>query len=142
MTMPAYAGAYVYRDASVTIDGTEYGNQINKALLVPETPIQTMRTLVPDGVVVDVDSAVWTFELSVLQSIAVTGTGGLSDKLNTLTPGTVMSVVLIPKKGTGLKKASFTVLSLPVAFGGEQGNFLTFDTVLPVSGGVTFGTAP
>jgi hypothetical protein len=139
--MAGYAGAYVYRDASVTIDGTEYAAQITKALLVPETPVQTTRTLVPDGTIVDVDSAVWTFELSAVQSIAVTGTGGLSDKLNNSEPGELLDVVLTPKVGTGLKKATFTVLAMPVAFGGEQGNLLTFDVVLPVSGGVTFGTA-
>lgn len=141
MIMPAFAGAYAYKDASVTINGTDYGNQITKAQLVPETPIQTQRTLVPDGVVVDVDSPVWTFEVSGFQSIAVTGTGGLSDALNNAEPGEQLDVVLTPKVGTGLKKATFTVLALPVAFGGEQGNFLMFDTVLPVSGGVTWGTA-
>lgn len=139
--MPAFTGAYVYKNASITINTVEYANQHTKALLTPETPVQTARTLVPDGVVVDVDSPMWTFELSALQSMAVTGSAGLSDVLNAATPGTQMSVVLTPKVGTGLRKATFTILAMPVAFGGEQGNFLTFDAVFPVVGSVTFGTA-
>ncbi|MBQ1042367.1 hypothetical protein KBX03_07595 [Micromonospora sp. C72] len=138
--MPAYAGAAVYRDASITIDGTEYANQLTKARLVPDTPIQTVRTLVPDGAVVDVDSTTWTLELSGFQSIAVTGSG-LADALSDAAQGEHLDVVLTPKKGAGLRKKTFTIVAVPVEFGGEQGNFMTFDATFPVVGEPVDGTA-
>lgn len=139
--MPAYTGAAVFRDASITVNGTDYANQLTKARLVPETPVQTQRTLVPDGMVVDIDSTAWTVELSGFQSIAVTGTGGLGDLLRTTTAGTEMDIVLTPKKGTGLRTATFKIVSMPIEFGAEQGNWFTFDASFPVRGGVTWGTA-
>ena len=136
--MPAPTGAQVYRDALFTVDGTDYANQVSKARLVPDVPIQTVRTLVPDGVVQDVDSAVWTLELAGLQ---INIAGGLAAYLRGLTPGTQLACVLQPKTGTGQPKATFTAMSIPAEFGGEQGAFLPIDLTLPVLGGVTFGTS-
>lgn len=138
--MAVFTGAAVYKNASITVNATEYANQLTTARLVPEANTQAQRTLVPDGTVVDVDSAIWTFELSGLQSIAVTGTSGLTDLLNAAEPGEQLDVVLQPKVGTGLRTATFTILALPVAFGGEQGAWLTFEGVFPVVGQPVFGT--
>lgn len=135
--MPAATGAYVFRNAVVTVEGTEYANQVNKARLVPDTPIQTFRTLVPDGVVQDVDSTVWTLELSGLQ---INETGGLAKALRDAA-GTEIDVVLQPKAGTGQTTATFVCIALMPEFGGEQGNFLGIELELPVVGGVTFGTS-
>lgn len=135
--MPAPTGAQVYRDALITVDGVDYANQLSKARLVPDQPIQTYRTLVPDGVVQDVDSVVWTFELTGLQ---INIAGGLAAYLRT-NSGLTVAVVLQPKTGVGLPTASFSAIALMPEFGGEQGAFQTIDMTLPVSGGVTFGTS-
>jgi len=132
--MPAPAGALVYRDALVTIATVEYANQVTKATLVPDTPIQTVRTLVPDGVVQDVDSTVWSLELTGLQ---INSTGGLAKALRTAS-GTTLAVVLQLKTGSTQPKATFSVIALPMPFGGEQGKFMMADIVLPVVGAPVF----
>ncbi|RKN38452.1 hypothetical protein D7223_31090 [Micromonospora endolithica] len=125
----------MYKNAVVTIDAVDYANQLNKARLVPDQPVQTMRTLVPDGVVQDVDSPVWTFEISGLQ---INVSGGLADALRDANGGE-LDVVLQPKAGTGQATATFTVLALMPEFGGEQGEWLTQELELPVVGQPVFG---
>ncbi len=136
--MAAPTGAYVYKDASIEIDEVEYANQHSKAVLIPDQPIQSYRTLVPDGQVQDVDSALWRFEISALQ---INITGGLARALRTA-QGTEVDIVLIPKIGLSMPMATFTIISLHVPFGGEQGKFQTFDGVFPVKGQPVFGTTP
>jgi hypothetical protein len=136
--MAAPTGAIVYKNAIVTIDEVEYANQCTKARLVPDVPIQTVRTLVPDGVVQDVDSAVWTFEVSALQ---INTAGGLALALRTAAPGDEIDVILQPKAGFSQPKATFTVMALPAPFGGDQGAFLTMELVFPVKGAPVFGTS-
>jgi hypothetical protein len=128
----------VYRDALVTVDGTDYTNQLRKARLVPDQPIQTYKTLVPDGAVQDTDSEVWTFELEGLQ---INIAGGLAAYLRGLPTGTQISCVLQPKTGVGQPRATFTAVALKPEFGGEQGAFLTKTLTLPVIGVPTFGTS-
>lgn len=135
--MPAAAGAHVIKNAVVTVDGIEYANQVTKARLVPDQPVQTMRTLVPDGVVQDVDSPVWTFEISGLQ---INVAGGLAKALRDADGGEV-DVVLQPRAGTGQATATFTVLALMPEFGGEQGNWSTQELSLPVVGQPVFGVS-
>jgi hypothetical protein len=135
--MPAPTGAYVFRDALITVDAVDYTNQINKARLVPDQPIQTYRTLVPDGVVQDVDSVVWTLELVGLQ---INVAGGLAAYLRTNSSLT-LSWVLQPRTGVGQAKATFSAIAIMPEFGGEQGAFQAIDMSLPVLGGVTFGTS-
>lgn len=135
--MAAPVGAYVLRDCVVTIDGTDYANQATKARLVPDTPIQTLRTLVPDGIVQDVDSSVWTFELAGIQDWV--NAQGLADALNDAA-GTTVTVVLVPRTGSGQPQATFDVVATPVPFGGEQGQFATFDVTIPVIGQPVFDT--
>lgn len=135
--MPAATGAFVLRDALVTVDGTAYTNQLRKARLVPDQPIQTYKTLVPDGAVQDVDSIVWTFELEGLQ---INIAGGLAAYLRTVS-GNQIAVVVQPKSGTGQVKATFTAVALMPEFGGEQGAFLTTSLTLPVVGQPTWGVS-
>jgi len=137
--MTAPAGAYVIRDAVMTVEGTDYANQVTKARLVPETPIQTLRTLVPDGIVQDVDSTTWTLELSGIQDW-VNGQG-LADALND-NKGVEVDIILTPRSGTGKPRATFVAVAMPVQFGGDQGQFATFEITLPVVGQPTFGTVP
>lgn len=135
--MTAATGVYVLRDASVTIDSVEYNNQCTRARLVPDVPIQTKRTLVPDGAVSDVDSAAWTFEVAALQK---NDAGGLAKALRDATPGAELDVVLVPQDGLSKPQATFTILALPVTFGGEQGSWADFEAVFPVIGSPVFGT--
>lgn len=135
--MPAPTGTILYKNASIDIDGTEFANQNNRARLVPDTPIQTMRTLVPDGVIQDVDSTVWTFELAGAQ---IWSTGGLAKFLND-NAGADVEVVLQPKLGTGQPTATFTMIAMPVPFGGDQGQILPFEQSFPVKGQPVFGTS-
>ena len=135
--MPAPTGAFVVRNATVTVESVAYANQCTKARLVPDTPIQTVRTLVPDGAVQDVDSSVWTFEISGLQ---INIAGGLAKALRDATAGDQLDIVLAPQAGTGNAQATFVALALPVPFGDEQGKFATTEIVLPVVGQPVFGT--
>lgn len=135
--MPAYADAHVLRNATVTIDEVEYANQVTKARLVPDTPVQTLRTLVPDGAIQDVDSTVWVLELSGVQSHK---NGGLAKAL-TDAAGTEIEVVIQPKAGTGQDTATVTIVAMPVEFGGEQGAYRTFEAEFPVVGQPVFGTS-
>lgn len=136
--MTAYAGAFVIRNALVKFGATDYSNQCSKARLVPDTPVQTMRTLVPDGQVVDVDSTVWTLELSGLQDWE---TGGLALFLNS-NAGTLQSVTIAPVGTTGKKQATVSCRIVPVPFGGDQGEFAQFDVELAVQGQPTFAAVP
>jgi hypothetical protein len=135
--MTVATGAFVYRNAFLSVEGTEYENQVYKARLVPDTPIQAQRTLVPDGEVVDVDSTSWELELTGLQ---INVAGGLAKYLRESTPGTELDIVLAPQNEVGKPSATFVVLSMPTEFGGEQGNFAPIDITLKVKGAPVFGT--
>jgi hypothetical protein len=132
--MPAPTGAFVAKNATVTIDAVQYANQVRIARLVPDQPVQTYRTLVPDGAVQDVDSAVWTFELTGLQ---INKEGGLARALRALTPGETVAVILAPQAGEG-DSAAFTIMGVQPPFGGEQGAFATMELVFPVVGSPVF----
>lgn len=135
--MAAPTGAHVYRNAIITIDSVEYANQVRIARLVPNTPIQTYRTLVPDGVVQDVDSPSWTFELTGLQ---INVTGGLAKALRAFDLGEVVAAVLAPHDAVGEDQATFSFVAMPPPFGGEQGIFGTMEMVFGVSGQPTFAS--
>lgn len=136
--MAAPTGAFVVKNATVTVEGTAYANQLTKAQLVPDTPIQSVRTLVPDGQVQDVDSPLWTFEVAGLQ---INDAGGFAKALRDASPGDQLDVVLQPQAGSGKAQATFTVIAIPVPFGDDQGKYAMVDTVLPVIGQPVFGTA-
>jgi hypothetical protein len=125
------------RNTLVKFAALDMSNQCSEASLVPDTPVQTMRTLVPDGVVTDVDSTVWTLKLKGLQDFE---TGGLAAYL-LANNGTIVSVAIAPVNTTGKKQATVSVRILPVTFGGPQGEFAQFDVELPVQGQPTWGTA-
>lgn len=135
--MPRMTGAFVLRNSSVTFDGTEFANQLSTARLVPDTSIQTQKTLDPEGTVQDVDNPTWTFEVGGPQ-------GNDEDGLTTyLTEhaGEEIEVVYQPKKGSGQKVATFTVIAMATDFGGEQGSFLSFSLSLPVQGEPVWSTS-
>jgi hypothetical protein len=135
--MPVAPGVIVMRDSTITIDTVEFNSSATKFRLVPDTPIQQLRTLVPDGVVTDVDSTVWTFEVSGVQ---VWAAGGLAKALNDAA-GQQVDVVIQPKVGSGQDKATFTMVAMPVEFGGEQGAFRLFEATFPVVGAPIFSTS-
>lgn len=136
--MTAFANAYVFRNATVKIAGTDYANQVSKVRLVPDTPIQTQRTLVPDGVIQDVDSTVWTLELTGVQAKVLTGSlwKALLDNA-----GLQTTLDFIPANGTGNAEATCTIIPVPADFGGDQGNINSFDISIPVLGAPTFAAA-
>ncbi len=131
--MPAatnYLG--VLKDSLVTIEGVDYANQLTRARLVPDVPTQTIRTLVPDGAINDVDSAAWTFEIAGIQKLA---TGGLLKLLNESEPGALLDVVWEPLTDVvGQPQYVFQVRAMPGPVGGDQGAFATFEMVLTVEG--------
>lgn len=131
--MPAatnYLG--VLKDSEVTIEGTDYANQMTRSRLVPEVPTQTVRTLVPDGTISDVDSPAWTWEIAGIQKLA---TGGLLKLLNDAEPGALLDVVWAPLQGVaGQPQYSFTVKAKPAPIGGDQGAFAQFELVLELEG--------
>lgn len=135
--MGAPDNAFVVKNIAFTLDGTTYANQVTKARLVPDTPIQQVRTCVPDGTVSDVDSASWTLEISGLQ---INKSGGLAAALRAAA-GEQIDVVLSPQAGSGNPQATATIIAIHVPFGDEQGKFASLDTVVPVIGQPVFGTA-
>jgi len=136
--MPAPAGAFVLKNPVITIGGTSYANQLTKARLVADTPTVSIRTLVPDGQVTDVDTALWTLELAGISDWK--NAQGLADYLND-NANLIVSVVLQPKPGSGEKSAAFQMYAHPVDFGGEQGQYATFDTTFGVFGAPVFSDA-
>jgi hypothetical protein len=126
------------KDSSVSVNAVDYNNQCTRSRLVPDTPIQTKRTLVPDGIVQDVDSPAWVWQVAALQK---NDTGGLAKALRDATPGAELDIVFLPVAGSTKPQATFTVLALPVDFGGDQGSWADFEAVLPVVGQPVFGTS-
>jgi hypothetical protein len=137
--MAAPTGAFVLKDSSLKVATVEYANQCTKAQLIPDTPVQSVRTMVPDGQVSDTDSAIWTFALSFLQ---INSTGGLAKALRTAAIGTQMAVVYTPKVGTGQDVMTFTIVSTPPPFGGDQGAYLMCDMTFAVIGQPVASLAP
>src|SRR6188768_1459747 len=135
--MAAVDGAYVIKDALVTIDSVEYANQCRIAQLTPERETQTYRTLVPDGAQSDEDSPIWTFDLTGLQ---VNKTGGLAKALRALEPGEEVIVVLAPRNLVGDDKATFTIRAKQPQFGGEQGTWAEIEMSFGVVGQPVFSS--
>ena len=135
--MAVPTGMFVMRDALVTINAVEYANQVRKARFVPDQNVTTYKTLVPDGVVQDVDQATWTLELEGLQ---INATGGLAKALRTAA-NTVVTCIVQPKTGTGQDVATASVLIKEIPFGGEQGDYMTIDVAFPVQGKPAFSLA-
>jgi hypothetical protein len=137
--MTAPLGGYVLKDALVSFAATDYANQCTKVTLTPDQPTQTLRTVVPDGVVIDIDSTVWTLEIAGIQDYK-TGQG-LAAYLNDNT-GTVQTVVVTPRKSGPGRTATLQVMCKSVPFGGDQGTFTTIDVVLPVVGAPVWTDLP
>lgn len=135
--MSAPQGAYVLRDATFMVEATDYANQCTSVVLTPEQPTQTLRTMVPDGIVQDVDTAVWTCSINGIQDYKAAQ--GFA-RLLTDSAGDELDIVFTPKNGTGNATATVTVVGKAVPFGGEQGAFTTFSVELPVIGQPVFGT--
>jgi hypothetical protein len=119
------------------VEATDYANQCTSVVLTPDQSTQTLRTMVPDGVVQDVDSAVWTCSINGVQDYKAAQ--GLA-RLLTDMAGEQLDIVFTPRKGTGNTTATVTVVAKAVPFGGEQGNFTTFDVELPCIGEPVWGT--
>jgi hypothetical protein len=134
--MSAPAGAYVLRDATFTVEATDYANQCTSVVLTPDQATQTLKTMVPDGIVQDVDSAVWTCSINGIQDYKAAR--GLA-RLLTEMAGSELDIVFTPKNGTGNATATVTVVGKAVPFGGEQGAFTTFSIELPVIGAPVWG---
>lgn len=133
--MPAATGAFVVKNATITIDAIEYANQVRIARLVPEQAVQVYRTQVPDGAVTDVDSPTWTLELTGLQ---INRTGGLAMALRTLTIGEQVEMTLAPNNTPGDQEATFTIVASAPQFGGEQGSYAEIEMNFGVVGQPTF----
>jgi len=134
--IPAYTQAFVNRNALFTLGGTSFANQVWKIRVVPDTPFQQQRTLVPDGTISDVDSATWTMEIEGLQDYE---SGGLAAYLNT-NAGTQVAFAFAPVNTAGKKKITGTVVVIAPPVGGEQGEFAQMELELPLIGQPTFGT--
>ena len=133
------ANGHVYKNASIEIETDEYADALTRARLVPEVNKQVLRTLVPSGVIVDTDSAVWTFEITAVQDFAAAGIAkAIQDAFDA---GTNLDIVLQPLPGTGQRTATFTVAPEPVPFGGEQGQWMLAELELSVIGQPVFGTS-
>lgn len=133
MALPA--GAFVMKNCLVKFGATEYTNQVQKARLVPEVNIQTIKTLVPDGVIQDVDTPTWTFEMTAIQDYVASQ--GLARYLLD-NSGTSVVVTLEPIKDGATW--TFTAILVPGEVGGEQGGYATIEVTMPVLGQPAVGT--
>lgn len=121
-------GLFIY--AVVDIDEVEYAAYATTALLTADAPVQTLRTLVPDGYITDTDSAVYSFQLAGPQSSALYAALLTAE-------GTVVEVVFQAEHGTGKAVRTFSVrVPEGLPFGGQQGQFRVFDITMPVVGAV------
>jgi hypothetical protein len=132
MTMADAPGLMKY--AVVEIETVEYAAFAQTALLTADTPVQTYRTLVPDGVIQDIDSAVWTFQLAGAQGTA------LATALRAA-QGTTVEVVFQAEFGVGKSVATFDAVVPAIPFGGTSGSFRAFDINLAVQGQPDFTTS-
>ena len=124
----AYARAYVFRNPTVMIDDVAYADQVWKARLVPDTPVETRRTF--GGVDKDRDTTSWTLELAGHQD---RGAGGLADALDdAAATGAPIEIVIQGKAGSGQDVATCTFVPMPVEFGGESGDWKQFDQTFEV----------
>jgi hypothetical protein len=130
--MPAALNAFVFKHAVITIDGTEYANQVTKARFVPTQEVQTKKTLVPDGAQQDVDSPTWVLELAGLQ---INHANGLAKALaDAADIGDTIDVTVQIKVGSGQPTMTGTITPLQPPFGGEEGQFPEIDMTFPVTG--------
>jgi hypothetical protein len=120
----------LFKYAVVEIETVEYAQWATTALLTGDAPVQVLRTLVPDGQIVDTDSAAYTFQLAGPQASPLYAA-------LIAAAGTVVDVVFQTEHGAGKAVRTFSVTVPPaIAFGGPQGQFRTFDLQLPVTGAV------
>ena len=123
----------IMRDSEIIFGADEYTAQIRKAVLMPDVPMQQTRTLVPDGVISDVDDPVWTLQLEGLQDWR-DGVGFA--RYLTDNSGTAVTATITPRVG-GVT-ATVEVILKAVAFGGTRGDWEAFETELPCNGQPTF----
>ena len=82
MTALAAGHAYVLRDFTFTLGGTDFANAATTAQLKPSTNISTLKTLIPDGVIQDIDTTVWVLSLAGVADWKLGGlANGLTDRL-------------------------------------------------------------
>ena len=98
--------------------------------IVPDTPNQQQRTLVPDGTISDVDSPTWVMEIEGLQDYE---SGGLAAYLLT-NKGVQVAFAFAPVNTAGKKKFTGTVVAVAPEVGGEQGEFAQLEIELPLIG--------
>jgi hypothetical protein len=136
--MPVYAGARVFRDGLFKLSGTDFTNQSWEITMDGDTPIQQQRTLVPDGAISDVDTALWKISLEGLQDWETTGLA----KFLWDNRGAQVAFVFAPRKGSGLSQHSGTLICVAPPSGGKQGEFLQMQMELPILGEPVKGTQP
>lgn len=118
----------LFKYAVVEIDTVEYAEWATTALLTGDAPVQQLRTLVPDGVITDTDSAVYSFQLAGVQGSPLYAALLAAE-------GAAVDVVFQAEFGVGKAVRTFTA-TVPegLAFGGQQGAWRTFDITMPVTG--------
>lgn len=119
----------LFKYAVVKIDDVEYAQYTTTALLTGDAPVQQLRTLVPDGVISDTDSAVYSFQLAGPQGSALYAALVAAE-------GESVEVVFQAEHGVGKTVATFNIIVPPLPLGGQQGGWRTFDITAPVDGAV------
>lgn len=131
----SYSRARVIRNpSSFMIGATEYASQVTKVRIVPDTPIQTLRTW--DDVDQDRDQTAYTLEIS---GHSDRGTGGLVAAFDVaVAAGTNLTATIIPRDAVGEDQATVTFMPLPTEFGGGAGEWKLFEAEFPVIGAPTY----
>lgn len=119
----------LFKYAVVKIDDVEYNLHTTTALLTGDAPVQQLRTLVPDGVISDTDSSIYSFQIAGPQGTALYTALVAAE-------GESVEVEFQAEYGVGKTKATFNAIVPVLPLGGQQGAWRTFDITLPVSGAV------
>lgn len=121
------------RYAVVSINDTDYAEDAQIAELPSaESNVETYKTLVPNGGIVDEDTPTQTFHLAGAQGTDLYATLVAAE-------GTTVDVSFQAEQGTGKTVAAFSML-VPTGcmpLGGQQGQFRAFDLTFNIQGAVT-----
>ncbi|MDU0367674.1 hypothetical protein RWH45_10635 [Microbacterium sp. KSW4-17] len=121
----------VLNDIDLVIGADNYEVSVSKAELVPTMPTVTWKGMSPTAVQQLAGAATWVLNIDYAQDHATASS--LSQYLLT-NAGTVKTIKLKPKKGTGMATYTIDALIVPGPIGGSVDQIATGSVSLPCNG--------
>lgn len=123
--------------------GTDFKCQLRSVTLTPDTNIERVKTLCPQGQFAAVDDPEWNLELGYLYGRDTEDIQGTLGRFLLANSGQKIPFSFAPWSGDTDEGYTGTVTVVPGALGGEQGGFSEQSVSLPLEGQpVPFGEAP